>query len=521
MDRVLTYHQPERASEILQATKYAANSPPARDGEEWESFILKALRNIRKADRHNWHHRMTVRAAHVIYDDAPDSIVAAAAARHELNGQIFTRTMEVKVWKPDFERAGRHFVYTSRYVSFFTQLLLQLNDRASLKALTARVRKRQADFYDHSRVWFRVCVTYIALLRSSIKLPRHYDERILKSLSYDRYTKNRTALENWCNEPASTEHRVLITLRDAIELQKLDAGLFAKQSTDIDDMVIEAYVNLHETVVPTLSSAQDTESDPEMRAKAEGDTPAVEGQDLLARERPVWLQNLNLPMGPTSRISDIARPPPTTAPKTKVKALSRKEALRDAETVASKMPGWIEAMPSANGTSKTQRNTATHQEAHSPRRHSQFDMESHEVVTKVDDETEGEESSSTARFQALDALGSSPLTVLDSGDEDTIPDTRDDFDLNDDQEEPKPLFPNLVSGGQSINAPGGLGQSDTEEADGNEGDDENDEQEDEGSEAGDEGRMRGGHLSEADISLEENTTDFALGDGDKDMGTGD
>lgn len=43
-------------------------------------------------------------AAHVIYDEASNDLFAAAAARHELNQQIFTKTMAIQVWKPEFER---------------------------------------------------------------------------------------------------------------------------------------------------------------------------------------------------------------------------------------------------------------------------------------------------------------------------------------------------------------------------------------------------------------------------------
>ena len=82
-------------------------------------------------------------------------------AKYEFNQQIFTKTMTIQVWKPDNERAGRHFVYTSRYVRFFTRLLYQLNDRSGLEALARRIRKKNGDFMDHAGVWEEVCRAYL------------------------------------------------------------------------------------------------------------------------------------------------------------------------------------------------------------------------------------------------------------------------------------------------------------------------------------------------------------------------
>ena len=103
----------------------------------------------------------TAQAAHVIYDESSSDNLAQLGAKHELAQQIFTKTMSIQVWKPEHERAGRHFVYTGRYVSFFVKLLVQLGDRASLEALGRRVRKKPGDFVDHASVWSEVCAAHL------------------------------------------------------------------------------------------------------------------------------------------------------------------------------------------------------------------------------------------------------------------------------------------------------------------------------------------------------------------------
>lgn len=77
--------------------------------------------------------------------------------------------MAIQVWKPDNERAGRHFVYTGRYVRFFVRLLYQLNDKSSLEALARRIRKKAGDFVGHLGIWQEICQAYLKV-RSSLDL---------------------------------------------------------------------------------------------------------------------------------------------------------------------------------------------------------------------------------------------------------------------------------------------------------------------------------------------------------------
>jgi len=96
---------------------------------------------------------MHLKAAHIIYDEDPNDRLAIVGAKHELTQQIFTKTMTIQVWKPDNERAGRHFVYTGRYVRFFVLILLKLRDKEILEALARRIRKRASDFVSHTEIW--------------------------------------------------------------------------------------------------------------------------------------------------------------------------------------------------------------------------------------------------------------------------------------------------------------------------------------------------------------------------------
>ncbi|KAK3061230.1 hypothetical protein LTS18_006730, partial [Coniosporium uncinatum] len=144
---------PPEGSDILQTTHFARRISKSTEADTWDEYVLQILKALRKADEANWHHRMVLRAAHVIYDECQENDMAAMAAKHELTQQVFTKTMAASVWRPEHERVGRHFVYTSRYVRFFMRLLLQLADKANMELLVRRVRRKTAEFFEHAKLW--------------------------------------------------------------------------------------------------------------------------------------------------------------------------------------------------------------------------------------------------------------------------------------------------------------------------------------------------------------------------------
>ena len=246
---------PEEGAQVLQVSPHTRKTP-LDDPEDWTSYILSVLKALRAADKANWHHRMVARAAHILYDKDPDDIVSAQAAKHELTQQIFTKTMTVQVWKPEFERAGRHFVYTTRYVRFFTKLLCQTGDRAALEGLGKKVRRKQADFVDHTVVWSEICLAHLRLLRFQGSISEGHEDTIFKTLlPYDVFTQNANRLEEWAHSQLALGHATLDLLREIVELKKLNGNLL--RSPLLDDLIGDAYARIYEQVVPELVAKAD------------------------------------------------------------------------------------------------------------------------------------------------------------------------------------------------------------------------------------------------------------------------
>ncbi|RMZ78245.1 hypothetical protein DV737_g3978, partial [Chaetothyriales sp. CBS 132003] len=241
---------PQQGYDWLQASTYSRNIPLIKDEDEpdWEEYILVILKKLAQADKSNWHHRIVARRAHVIYDETRD-INVALGAKHELMQQIFTKTMTYNVWKPDSERPGRHYVYTGRYVLFFAKLLDQLNDRPNFDQLVRKIRRKQADFIDHTKIWETLTTMYVLLLRRVGKIPEGKERAVFDHVPHEEFTKISEGLEKWAMEP-DTSSTILEIVRDSVELKKLNNSL-AKGSY-IDDLIGDSYASLYENYVSQL-----------------------------------------------------------------------------------------------------------------------------------------------------------------------------------------------------------------------------------------------------------------------------
>lgn len=313
----------------LKATSYAQKVSPVGDREDWEMYISQVLKSLRAADKSNWHHRMVARvckfrvdvslivtdsekAAHAIYDDSPDDDRSALGAKHELTQQMFTKTMAIQVWRPDNERAGRHFVYTSRYVKFFVRLLFQLDDKTSLEALAKRVRKRSADFLAHPEIWQEVCMTYLELLRRQGPVPILDENTIFNGITYEVFTLNADRLEAHLSDTTSP---LLDIIKDTIELKKTNQNLM--KVTTIEDLTVDTYTMLYEQTVPDLIAKS---NDEENRVRMRVDHVLMAPEDSATATPPP---------------DPNARPGEPLAPK-RLKNVTRREVIRRAEALIAK-----------------------------------------------------------------------------------------------------------------------------------------------------------------------------------------
>ncbi|KAJ5625771.1 hypothetical protein N7510_002080 [Penicillium lagena] len=251
---------PAEGSKTLLATPWAQKIEAPTDIQTWKAYILEVIRKFKSADKSNWHHRMSARAAHVIYDAQKDA-TAAAAAKQELS-QIFTKTLTIQVWRPEFERPGRHFVYTTRYVYFFVGLLDQLDDRASLDQLLRRVRKKQGDFINHTKLWEDSCLLYAKMIRRAAKIREGHEEGVFKPIGWEEFSTKTARLESLTRLVPESQP-LLELIRDSLELKKLNNNLM--KVTMFEDLIADLYSRLYEINMPLLIEQENEDNKEKMK----------------------------------------------------------------------------------------------------------------------------------------------------------------------------------------------------------------------------------------------------------------
>jgi hypothetical protein len=266
---------------ILTATPHAAKIEPVSEFDSWESYILKVLRSLRAADKLHWHHRMIYRTAAILYRDGTQDSYCLAA-KQELMQQMFTKTMMMNVWKPENERPGRHFVYTTRYADMFIKILEFLEDRSLLDALARRVRKKTGEFFEHGNLWQYLCTAYLKVLRRHGQIPIAQETAIFSGINHEDFLRRKDYLEKWCQDSANASHPVLETMQEVIELKKINGGLM--KAATIDDLIGDAYAYLYDTVgrrLWTMEEAKDEAMKQEALAKEQAATPSVERNPMM------------------------------------------------------------------------------------------------------------------------------------------------------------------------------------------------------------------------------------------------
>ncbi|WPH02732.1 histone transcription regulator 3 [Acrodontium crateriforme] len=326
-----------QAQEALRNTPYARSSSFPQEMDEWVPHVLSILKTLRTADKSHWHHRMIARAAQIIYDDseshavdAPGQNLGALGAKHELTQQMFTKTMVLQVWRPECERAGRHFVYYARYIRFFVDILEQLKDRTNLEMLARRVRRRPHDVYEHGLVWQDICNAYLRLLRDAASIPDGLETSTFSNLPHEDFTQRKDSLEKWMQAQNTGDFVALDVLREVLELKKVNQSLM--KPGPIDDLIGDSYAYLFMTVGKQLFDVEQTAR----RAKEEED---ARNPPPVASPPRNPMMSLNHLMN-TDGASDSTTGPGTAdvvpAPRKKI-GVGRREIRNCAEASAQKM----------------------------------------------------------------------------------------------------------------------------------------------------------------------------------------
>ncbi|CAG8484411.1 1874_t:CDS:2 [Acaulospora colombiana] len=105
------------------------------------NLICAKLEYIRKSDKNKWYHRPVFRQAWLTYhvEEKPEEAKSILQSLFQLKTHISKPMMNV--WRPEFERAGRHYVYVHEYILLLIELAKKTGDMEMLETMKARLAR--------------------------------------------------------------------------------------------------------------------------------------------------------------------------------------------------------------------------------------------------------------------------------------------------------------------------------------------------------------------------------------------
>lgn len=184
--------------------------------------IIDLLRSLISLDKKKCHHRPTYRIAKILFED----LKKTKEALEEMDNLVSLKNSKnlVNIWKPDFERPGKHFVYTYQYVVFYVSLLVELRSYNSIASVIKKIRRFGSGMaYVNEATDFTI-KSYVNSFNRSVDIDDRHIEQLLPSLNYQTFLKVSEQLyNNFDTTKYAEEH--LTGLKLAFQLKKGNNGI--------------------------------------------------------------------------------------------------------------------------------------------------------------------------------------------------------------------------------------------------------------------------------------------------------
>ncbi|KAH7036493.1 hypothetical protein BKA57DRAFT_173902 [Linnemannia elongata] len=127
-------------------------------------LLCEGLARIRHADKRHWHHRPVYRQACILHEVYHDVERAKSEILSLFQIKSNQKTLVSSVWKPEFERSGKHFVYVGEYTRFLIVLAKETLDVELLNSLARKIRRAHGLLLDLKEIWELLYESYLAIL---------------------------------------------------------------------------------------------------------------------------------------------------------------------------------------------------------------------------------------------------------------------------------------------------------------------------------------------------------------------
>ena len=186
--------------------------------------IMKLLHHLLSVDKKKWQHRPRYRIARILFDDFGD----VDGALKEMDSLISAKSVNknlVNIWKPDFERPGKHFIYTYQYLVLYLDLLFAMKDFNTTGLVIKKLRRFGSGTVNINELLERAISVYTQSAKIKLQLQdKSYVEQILPTLDYQNFLKISEQL-NQAFDPSNHPEEITSGLKLAFQLKKGHSGI--------------------------------------------------------------------------------------------------------------------------------------------------------------------------------------------------------------------------------------------------------------------------------------------------------
>ncbi|RDW48428.1 histone transcription regulator 3 [Yarrowia lipolytica] len=202
---------------------------------------IETLRRMKVLDKRKWHHRPPFLIARIhkeVFEDyrsAKEEMVPFFNLKNQSKAPVH-------IWKPDFERAGKHFQYVFDYLMFFIVLLDKTDDTDAITTIGKKLRRFNNGMVNHFEAWEFTCLTSNVLMKRVTRIPEKLPDAIIPSLQFDNFDRIAQGLQDKITKSKEPASYLLSLLYYASEFRRLNNG-FGSTGV-VDDTVVCLYLKM-------------------------------------------------------------------------------------------------------------------------------------------------------------------------------------------------------------------------------------------------------------------------------------
>lgn len=212
--------------------------------EDFNDTILTCLRDIISQDKKRWQHKPRYRLAKILKDYKND----AEGALEEMSSMISPKSSGkslVQIWKPDFERPGKHFCYTYQYACFYMETSIKTKNLSNLFFMMPKLKKSNSIMINTLGAWNILTSSVCQVVREKCGITQEFTEKFIMYTIYYKFTgKMKFIVDKITTEGVPPAIKPYFCLNhDFVELKRLNTGF--GPTALIDDTLIAILIIMY------------------------------------------------------------------------------------------------------------------------------------------------------------------------------------------------------------------------------------------------------------------------------------